>query len=199
MHVWAGFRLRLRALFRSTAVSRSAVLLEAQRITLGRRCVVERWVVLKGGSGGDGELSIGDDVVIKDRVHIGASRARIQIGSNCFVGNNVWIGGTGDIAIGENCMLGSNTVVISSNHDFSVISVPYHLGKEIAAPIRIGSDVWVGANCVILPGVTVGDGAVVGAGAIVTRDIPSGTLAVGNPATAARTIPPREHRRIAST
>jgi len=143
---------------------------------------VHPFVILKGSPPGEaGCVVIGDDVVIKKGAYITSSLGKISIGSHCHIGHNVWLGGKGEISIGDNTMISINTVVVSSNHDYSQISLPYHKNREISKPITIGRDVWIGANCTILPGVRIGDGAVVGAGSLINSDVAENALVVGNP------------------
>ncbi len=87
------------------------------------------------------------------------------------------------IEIGEGSMIGAGCLLCDSD----MHEVPLGSGKATAkAPIRIGRNVFVGARCIILKGVNIGDGAVVGAGSVVSRDIPAGATAVGNPAVVVR-------------
>ena len=88
------------------------------------------------------------------------------------------------ISIGEGTLIGAGCLICDSD----MHEVPLSSGKPVAsAPIRIGNNVFIGANCTILKGVTIGDGVVVGANSLVANDIPSGALAVGNPARIAKT------------
>lgn len=80
------------------------------------------------------------------------------------------------IEIGEGTLWSYNCAFISANH-----SKEDYTKHDIANPIRIGRNVWIGANCVVLPGVQIGDNSVIGAGSVVVRDIPSDSIAVGNP------------------
>lgn len=80
------------------------------------------------------------------------------------------------IEIGENTLWSYNCSFISANHNLSDYDK-----HEKSDPIRIGSNVWIGANCVLLPGIQIGDNVIIGAGSIVTKSIPSNSIAVGNP------------------
>lgn len=105
--------------------------------------------------------------------------------SRISIGDDVWIGwGTrifahrdGAVEIGDHVLVGPEVVITAVNHDMSKLSL-----STIGKPIKIKSHVWLGAHSVILPGVTVGEGAVVAAGAVVARDVPDWTVVGGVPA-----------------
>lgn len=82
-------------------------------------------------------------------------------------------------------MIGHNVVIATVNHPLE----PSRRGDIVPAPVHIGKGAWIGANATILPGVTVGDGAVVAAASVVTRDVPAGTVVVGSPARVLRSVP----------
>ncbi len=104
----------------------------------------------------------------------------ITIGSN-FTGNyNLTILDIREVTIGDNVMIGPNTLITTVNHPLDSIGRRKHLG--IAKPVKICDDVWIGGNCTILPGITIGEGSVVAAGAVVTRDVPAHTVVGGVPA-----------------
>ncbi len=84
----------------------------------------------------------------------------------------------GGIYIGDGALIGHNVVLATLNHAMS----PSRRGTMVPAPIRIGKNVWIGSNAAILPGVTIGDGAIVAAGAVVTRDVPENAIVGGVPA-----------------
>jgi acetyltransferase-like isoleucine patch superfamily enzyme len=90
---------------------------------------------------------------------------------------HIWCGGR--VVIGARCMIGSHVAISSLTHDHTQ---PKMFGTMVARPVAIGDDVWIGAHAVILPGVTLGDGCVVGAGAVVTRDVPPRAIVYGVPA-----------------
>lgn len=105
-------------------------------------------------------------------------------GKNLFIGKDVFFNSgchvqdQGGIVIGDGALIGHNVVLATINHDFD----PAQRGNNLPAPIRIGKNVWIGANATVLPGVTIGDGAVVAAGSVVTKDVPEMTVVGGVPA-----------------
>lgn len=105
---------------------------------------------------------------------------KIHIGNN-FTGNfNLTILDIREVYIGDNVMIGPNTLITTVGHPLTPMGRRNHIG--IAKPVHIGSDVWIGGNVTILPGVTIGNNVVVAAGAVVTKDIPDNTLVGGVPA-----------------
>lgn len=109
----------------------------------------------------------------------------VCIGSNSGIGINASIGdGT---HIGSNVMMGPDVLILTQNHRTSRLDLPMReQGFTPVLPVRIEDDVWIGARAIILPGVRIGTGSVIGAGAVVSRDVPPGAIAVGNPARAVR-------------
>ena len=102
----------------------------------------------------------------------------IKFGQNSApgTGSNQYIQGSNGIILGNNVRIGPGTAIISANHDPNDYSK--HLKSE---PIEIGNNVWIGANCVVLPNVKIGSNVIIGAGSIVTKDIPPNSIAFGNP------------------
>ena len=107
----------------------------------------------------------------------------IEIGDDTFINHlcSIWASPGGPISIGNNVLLGPGVSIISSNHGIAAEQlIREQPGRDAA--IHIGNDVWIGANCVITAGVTLEDGVVVGAGAVVTRDLPAMSICGGVPA-----------------
>ena len=102
----------------------------------------------------------------------------ITIGKDVFINSGCRFQDQGGIVIGDGSLIGHNVVLATINHDLS----PANDRKNHYAPITIGKHVWIGSNATVLPGVTIGDWAVVAAGAVVTKDIPALTVAGGVPA-----------------
>lgn len=102
----------------------------------------------------------------------------IQIGKDVFINSGCRFQDHGGIIIGDGTLIGHNVVLATINHDLD----PLKRGDNILAPIIIGERVWIGASATILPGVRIGDGAVVAAGAVVTKDVPENVVVGGVPA-----------------
>ncbi len=109
-----------------------------------------------------------------------------HFGAHCYANFNLTLVDDGEIWIGDSVMFAPNVTVTATGHP-----VEPELRKKTAQfsiPVRIGNNVWIGANAVILPGVTIGDNSVIGAGSVVTKDIPANVVAVGNPCRVLREI-----------
>lgn len=108
-----------------------------------------------------------------------------------FINYNCVILDTSPVDIGENAFIAPGVCIACSGHAINARQRAEGIGTS--APITIGRDVWIGANSTICGGVTIGDGTIIGAGSVVTKDIPSGVIAVGNPCRVLRPISPDEH------
>lgn len=109
----------------------------------------------------------------------------ITIGKDVFINSGCHFQDQGGIMIGDGALIGHNVVLVMINHDLN----PEENRKNHYAPITIGAHVWIGSNATILPGVTLGDWAVVAAGAVVTQDVPPRTVVGGVPAKVLKVIP----------
>jgi acetyltransferase-like isoleucine patch superfamily enzyme len=138
-------------------VSRHAMLRECKRITIGARSSVGRHVELAPQGGW------------------------IRIGSDCSLNNFCVLYGAGGIAIGDDCRVANGVLMVAFNHSF-VLGELIRLQPIASKGIVVESNVWIGARAIVLDGVTIGTGSVVGAGSVVTRDVPAGTVVAGNPA-----------------
>ena len=107
--------------------------------------------------------------------------SRTSLGDYSGIGINARI--HGDCTIGDHVMMGPDVVIITSNHSFDRTDIPMMFqGFEEERPVIIGNDVWIGERVIILPGVHVGDGAILAAGAVVTKDVPPYAIVAGVPA-----------------
>lgn len=113
----------------------------------------------------------------------------ITVNKNTFMGEHVIIYGHGGVTIGKNTLIAMHTCIVSSNHTIPGQDELIRNQPDTLLPVNIGSDVWIGANCTILGGVSIGNGAVIGAGSVVNKDIPAYSIAVGNPARVIRYRP----------
>jgi acetyltransferase-like isoleucine patch superfamily enzyme len=125
-------------------------------------------------------FSLGNYSTVEDFCTVNNGVGDVSIGERSIIGiGNVIIG---PVDIGNNVMLAQNIVVSGLNHGYEDISAPPKDQKVNTKPIQIKDNVWIGANCVITAGVTIGKHSVIGAGSVVTKDIPDYCVAVGNPA-----------------
>ena len=110
-------------------------------------------------------------------------RARfMSVGNDVRLGENLYIDARGGLTIGNNVKIAPQVFIWTSNHNYyAPKKLPYD-GKEILCPVSIGDHVWIGGRAVIVPGVTIGEGAVVGMGSVVTKDVPPYAVVGGNPA-----------------
>ena len=135
---------------------------------LNRRVV--RWIFRRCGSG----------VNIRPRVYFGHGR-QISMGNHSMLGQDSIIGSTAEVEIGDDVMMGPEVLIYTSNHGMDP-GVAMRLQPLASAPVHIGNDVWIGARCILLPGITIHDGAVVAAGAVVAQDVPANAVVGGVPA-----------------
>ncbi|MBP3284244.1 MAG: sugar O-acetyltransferase [Clostridia bacterium] len=102
----------------------------------------------------------------------------IEIGENFYSNHNLVILDANKVKIGDYVQIGPNCGIYTSGHP---LDSETRMKLEFAKPITIGNHVWLGGNVCVMPGVTIGDNTVIGAGSVVTKDIPANVVAVGNP------------------
>ncbi len=102
----------------------------------------------------------------------------IEIGKNVFINSCCHFQDQGGIKIGNNVLIGHNVVIATLNHNQN----PKKRASILPKPVKIGNDVWIGANATILPGIMIEDGAIIAAGAVVTKNVKRNTIVGGNPA-----------------
>ena len=110
----------------------------------------------------------------------------IEVGDNFFANYNLTILDVGKVTIGSNVQFAPNVSIYTAGHPLHPDS--RNSGYEYGLPVTIGDNVWIGGNVVLLPGVTVGSNSVIGAGSVVSRDIPEWVVAVGSPCRVVRRI-----------
>lgn len=110
----------------------------------------------------------------------------VKVGKNFYSNHNLVILDCAEVRFGDNVFIGPNCGFYTAIHPIDAHQ--RNTGIELAKPIKVGSDVWFGGSVTVLPGVTIGDNVVIGAGSVVVKDIPSGVVAVGNPCKPIRKI-----------
>jgi len=132
---------------------------------------------------------MGEDIWIEPPVHM-AYGTNVHIGNHFYANFNLVIVDDIDVYIGEHVMIAPNVTITPTGHP--VDSDLRRPGTQFSIPVRIGNNVWIGSNVVILPGITIGDNSVIGAGSVVTHDIAENVVAVGNPCRVLRKINERD-------
>jgi acetyltransferase-like isoleucine patch superfamily enzyme len=171
-------------------------LFRSQCVRIGSNFLMEHMPFIAG----TGRITIGDDVIFGGKpVFIFGNRGgrvpELVIGNHTFIGHVVSFSVSDSIRIGNHCLIASG-VQFSDYDGHPVDAARRRAGEatplENIRPIVIGNDVWIGSNVIILKGVEVGDRAVIGAGAVVTRDVPPDVVVAGNPARVVKQLTPRD-------
>ena len=136
--------------------------------------VSERHALLSGHLG-----RVGKDAVIRPPFFCDYGY-NIHLGEEVFLNFNCVILDVVEVTIGDRTQIGPAVQIYAADHPRDAAT--RRTGIEFGRPVRIGSDVWIGGGAILLPGVTIGDGALIGAGSVVTRDIEAGQTVTGNPA-----------------
>ena len=135
---------------------------------------------------------IGEDCYIEPPLHANWAGKNVHFGKYVYANFNVTFVDDTHIYVGDYTMLGPNVVIATGGHP--ILPELRQQGMQYNMPVHIGSNCWLGAGVIVMPGVTIGDNSVIGAGSVVTKDIPSGVVAVGNPCRVLREV--GEHDRI---
>jgi acetyltransferase-like isoleucine patch superfamily enzyme len=128
-------------------------------------------------------LTIGRDSQISSFVKIKASYGPLRIGERVAIATGVFIAThEGGIEIGDDSMIGPNSVIVGVNYRYDKLTVPVHQQGTTSKGIRIGKDVWLGGNVVVMDGASIGDHTIVGPGSVVSGALPDRVIASGSPA-----------------
>lgn len=149
------------------------------REAFGDGCDIRTGLHLTVADGGS--FAFGTNCVL-DRGMTVEVEGSLRVGDNVVFGHRCTVAAKGDIVIGDDCMIAEMVSIRDHDHETGDRRVPLRVQGARIAPVRIGRDVWIGGKVTITKGVTIGDQAIVGAGAVVTKDIPAGAVAVGVPA-----------------
>lgn len=133
---------------------------------------------------------IGENCYIEPPFHSNFGGAHVHFGNNIYANFSLTCVDDTHIYVGDNTMFGPNVTVATAGHP--ILPELRAKGYQYNAPVHIGKNCWIGAGALILPGITIGDNVVVGAGSVVTKDLPSNVVAVGNPCKVLREINERD-------
>jgi maltose O-acetyltransferase len=139
---------------------------------------------------------VGDGVIVRPTFRCDYG-SHIAIGAGTFVNFDCVMLDGAPIRIGAACQIATRVQLLTATHPID--PEPRRLGWELVAPITLEDNVWLGGGAIVCPGVTIGENTVVGAGAVVTRDLPAGVVAIGAPARAVREIGERDRVALPSS
>jgi len=196
---WRRLRIRV-ALLRvgragpGVSLEDGVLLASPGRIALGAGASIGRGAALRANTEASPGITLSAQASLKDGVILNANTGSITIGERSWLGPYCVIYGNGGVDIGRDVMIAAHTLITSVGHEHESLDVPMMNQPLRLAPVRIEDDVWIGARCTLLPGITVGRGAIVGAGSVVTRDVAPWAIVGGVPA---RVVGQRGTRRAA--
>jgi acetyltransferase-like isoleucine patch superfamily enzyme len=190
LHGGIGYFLRnklLGLLFRKVGpgliLGRGVSLRHPARITLGRKVAIDDYVLLDAGGAGEDGIVLEDEVIVSRNCVIQGKTGPVWIGARSDIGCNTFIGSASGIRIGRNVLIAGNCYLGGAHYVFDRPDIPImDQGWVSRGPLCVGDGTWLGAGVTVLDGVRIGPGCVVGAGAVVTRDLPEGVVAGGIPA-----------------
>ena len=136
----------------------------------------------------------GEGCYIELPFHANWGGHHVHFGSGIYVNSNMTMVDDGHIYIGDKVMIGPNVSLITAAHPIE--PELRAKGRQYNRDVHIGENVWIGTGVIILPGVSIGKNSVIGAGSVVTKDVPENTVAFGNPCRVIRRIEPQETRNI---
>jgi acetyltransferase-like isoleucine patch superfamily enzyme len=151
-----------------------------ENIFIGKKCKISKNSII-GYLEHGGKIIISDGCQIRHNVLIRSCTGEIKIGKRVIINYGCILHGLGGILIGDDTLLSPNCQIYAQNHNFKR-DILIREQKNTGLGVVIGSDVWIGANSIILDGVKIGDGAVIGVGSIVSKNIPKYEIWAGNPA-----------------
>lgn len=158
-------------------LSRIRVLyLRLKGVRLGRNCYVGKGVTIVGN------VSIGDGTTIGDMTIISTMPdGSLTIGKDCHINSFNVLGAATNVSIGDHCIFAAFVHITDATHEYDTPEILIKNAPIYGAPVTIGKNVWLGSGAMVLKGVSIGDGTVIGAKALVNKSIPANSVAVGIP------------------
>ena len=177
------FRYRkLRKFDHSNFIDLNAHIFTPEKIVLEEGASILKGAMLYAESDLEIAIHLGKNVTIREYVYLHAYGGYITFGDGSSIGPFSLVYGNGGVQIGKNVMIANHCSIVAFNHIFERNDIPMAYQGRTEKGIQIGDDVWIGAHANILDGVTIGDGAIIAAGSVVTKDVEPGAIVGGIPA-----------------
>lgn len=158
-------------------IHRSVEFRNPYQIKIGASCCIKARTIINGRSTARQHgVLLGPDTYLKEYCYFDAYGGFIEVEGRCAFAQGTIIHGGGGVTIGANVITGANCYIVASNHRFESPEYPIMLQGDRRKGIKIGRNVWIGGQVVVLDGVDIGDNCVIGAGSVVTKNVPSNTL-----------------------
>ncbi len=168
---------------RGVILGRGLILRKPGQIRLGDRVAIDDFTLLDGGLDEEIALTIGAGSIISKGCVVQAKTRPLVMGENCDIGAHVLLSSIGGIILGDAVLIAGNCYIGGGRYHTEDLDRPImEQGVYSRGPVRIGDGTWIGASATILDGVKIGRGCVIGAGALVTKDVPDYGVAIGAPA-----------------
>ncbi|MFZ1027771.1 MAG: DapH/DapD/GlmU-related protein [Limnoraphis robusta] len=168
---------------KSVIFGKGIVIRHPGKISLGNGVAIDDYALLDASGAGEAGINIGDSVIISRNCVIQGKTAPVTIGEKTDIGCNTILTSGGGIFIGRSVLIAANCYIGGGRYITNRLDIPMmEQGVYTKGPVEIDDDVWLGAGAIVLDGVKIGKGCIVGAGAVVTKNLPDYSVAVGVPA-----------------
>jgi acetyltransferase-like isoleucine patch superfamily enzyme len=175
------YRHILRQLGKGSVIGRSVLLRSPGQVSIGDQVMIDDNVVLDA-KGKGARIELGNQILLGRNTILSCNKSEINIGSFVSIGPFCFFVSKSLISIGSNVSIGSGSHLMGGGHKFDDLDKPIIRQERTSQGIVVSDNVWIGSQVVVLDGVTLGEGCIVGAGAVVTKDVPAYSIAAGIPA-----------------
>ena len=177
------YRPLFRELGSGVILGKGLVLRHPNKITLGQGVAIDDYSLLDASGAGEAKITLKDNVIVSRNCVIQGKTGSVEIGEKTDIGCNTIISSGAGILIGNSVLIAGNCYIGGGRYLANRLDIPMmEQGVYSKGPVEIGDDVWIGTGATVLDGVRIGRGCIVGAGAVVTKDMPDYAVAVGVPA-----------------
>ncbi len=161
------------------SIHHNAIFKNENQISIGPNVFIGKDIILNGRSkNNEFGIVLGDSTYLKGYSYLDSYGGKIDFKGYSNLSQFCLVAGQGEVSIGKYVIFGSHCIVLSSNHIFNDLELPYMFQGDVSAPVVIEDNVWIGAGSIILAGIKIGRNTVIGAGSIVNKNVPSNCLYV---------------------